>query len=211
MGGYAGAKLAVEVSKAGGLGFIGAGADLNSVDAELSKARELAAQADQLPKDVLPVGIGFLCFAMDVDKVIELIVKHKPAAVWLFSVHQLKDFAEWVAKIRQNSKVPIWIQTGAVSHALEIARTCDAANLTLVLQGIDAGGHGAIKGASIISLLPEVADVLSAEGFSNIPLVAAGGIADHRGVAASLILGAAGATLGVSPSSFVSWLFPSWQ
>lgn len=199
MGGYAGAKLAVEVSKAGGLGFIGAGSDMSSVDSELAKARKLAADAPNLPKDVLPVGIGFLCFAMNKDEVASLVQKHNPAVVWLFSVHKLDDFTEWVNKIRRVSGARIWIQTGCVHDALEIGKTCNPD--ALVMQGMDAGGHGADKGAGIISLLPETADALATEGrgvHKNIPLLAAGGIADHRGVAASLMIGAAGVVLGTT-------------
>jgi len=64
-----------------------------------------------------------------------------------------------------------------------------------VLQGTDAGGHSRVKGASILSLVPEVSDAL-ASTYSRVPIIAAGGIADGRGVAAALTLGAAGAAIG---------------
>jgi nitronate monooxygenase len=63
----------------------------------------------------------------------------------------------------------------------------------LVLQGSDAGGHGLARGAGIISLVPEAIDALRD---TNIPLMAAGGIVDGRGVAAALSLGAAGVVMG---------------
>jgi nitronate monooxygenase len=66
----------------------------------------------------------------------------------------------------------------------------------LVLQGTDAGGHGAVRSASIISLVPEAHDALQAAGFTDVALFAAGGIADARAVAAALCLGATGAVLG---------------
>lgn len=217
MGGYSGASLATEVSKAGGIGFIGAGVNLRHVHSELTKARTLFgnrisnesasatvdAGGSTEPQDrqgrpssenVLPIGIGFLCFALKVDDVVAILKQHQPAVIWLFSVHKVHDYVEWVEKLRQSTTARIWIQTGSVSESLELART--SAPDTLVLQGKDAGGHGALKGAGIISLLQEVADALAAEGFSQIPLVAAGGIVDHRGVAASLISGAAGLVLG---------------
>jgi nitronate monooxygenase len=55
----------------------------------------------------------------------------------------------------------------------------------LCLQGADAGGHGFKKGAGIISLVPEPSDALAREGFSNIFIIAAGGIVDGRGVLAA--------------------------
>jgi nitronate monooxygenase len=67
----------------------------------------------------------------------------------------------------------------------------------IVAQGIDAGGHQWLKGAGIISLLPEIRDMLESD-FSDrsIALLAAGGIVDGRGVAAALTLGADGVVLG---------------
>jgi nitronate monooxygenase len=87
----------------------------------------------------------------------------------------------------------VWIQVGTVSAALA-ASAChpDA----IVLQGVDAGGHGVAHGASIISLLPETADALEAQGASNITLVAAGGIVDGRSSVAALALGASAVVMG---------------
>ncbi|KFY23480.1 hypothetical protein V491_02516, partial [Pseudogymnoascus sp. VKM F-3775] len=65
----------------------------------------------------------------------------------------------------------------------------------LVLQGADAGGHGLAASASIVSLVPETTDALRAGGF-DIPVVAAGGIADGRGVAAATVLSAQGVAMG---------------
>jgi nitronate monooxygenase len=78
--------------------------------------------------------------------------------------------------------------------AVELARSCKPD--VLVIQGSDAGGHGLAKSCSIISLLPECADTLEEEGFGHIPLIAAGGIVDGRGVAAAITLGADGVCLG---------------
>ena len=67
----------------------------------------------------------------------------------------------------------------------------------LVVQGTnDAGGHGLTRGAGAISLLPEVADAIRAIGQVDILLLAAGGLADGRGVAACLALGAHGVVMG---------------
>lgn len=64
----------------------------------------------------------------------------------------------------------------------------------VVVQGAEAGGHGrASDGMGLVTLLPEVADAMAS---ARIPLLAAGGIADGRGAAAALCLGASGAVLG---------------
>jgi nitronate monooxygenase len=64
----------------------------------------------------------------------------------------------------------------------------------LVIQGAEAGGHGrAVDGTGFITLLPEIADAISGSG---IPLIAAGGVADGRGVVAALGVGAAGVAMG---------------
>jgi len=67
----------------------------------------------------------------------------------------------------------------------------------LVVQGTDAGGHQRAQGASLITLLPEVVDML-AEEFkdSHVAVVAAGGIMDGRGIAAAQMLGAQGSVMG---------------
>lgn len=64
-----------------------------------------------------------------------------------------------------------------------------------MLQGADAGGHSRTQSASILTLIPEVSDALEST-YSRVPLIAAGGIADGRGAAAALTLGAAGVALG---------------
>jgi len=77
---------------------------------------------------------------------------------------------------------------------IEVARRCRPD--VLVLQGADAGGHGLRRSASIISLLPECVDAMEKEWFRGIPVIAAGGIVDGRGVAAALMLGASGVSMG---------------
>ncbi|KAF7896501.1 hypothetical protein EAF00_006515 [Botryotinia globosa] len=91
--------------------------------------------------------------------------------------------------------VSIWLQVGTVKEALDVVDT--ARPDVLVIQGSDAGGHGLARSASIISLLPEVADALEdrISEMNSIPLLAAGGIMDGRGVAAAMCLGATGAVM----------------
>ena len=119
-----------------------------------------------------------------------------PAAAWFFAPRIPEDLKVWAERVREVSrgKTAIWVQIGSVAQALEAAKICKPE--VLVVQGGDAGGHGTAGAAGIITLLPEVADMLQAKGFGNIALVAAGGISDGRGVTAALALGAGGVVLG---------------
>ena len=195
------APLAVEVSKAGGLGFIGGGNDLSTLDRNLEHAANLIRgdrMLNRIHKEtgILPVGFGVLNWGADLDLAIAAVQKWTPAAVWLFAPREVQDLDKWTLKIRMHGKrkTKVWVQTGTVGDALAIARTCNPD--VLVVQGNDAGGHGLQRCASIVTLLPEVRDCLHKHGLSNIPLVAAGGIGDGRGAAASLVLGADGVILG---------------
>ena len=194
MGGFAGAALATAVTGAKGLGFIGAVFSMSELTSQLEEASTTLLGTPQ-PSQTLPVGVGFLCFAAKLEDAVPVVARFKPGAVWLFAAQKLEDFAAWSSRIRAVSpSSQIWIQVGSVEGALQIARL--AAPDVLVMQGLDAGGHGWEKGAGIVSLLPETKDTLSANGFGHISLVAAGGIADGRGVAAALALGADGVVMG---------------
>lgn len=193
MGGFAGPELAASVTHAGGLGFIAGDIDVSKLPPKLDTFRALVPNKNEGP--VLPVGLGFLCFMSSIDDAVAIVAEHRPAAAWLFAPAELADYAIWTQRIRAASPdTAVWIQTGGVAAALEIART--AKPDVLVMQGSDAGGHGLEKGASIISLLPEAADALQKGGFGSIALAAAGGIVDARGAAAALALGADGVVLG---------------
>lgn len=124
------ADLAVEVSRAGGLGFIGAGSDASILEKEFEKAKQLIAGAQVLREvhEVLPIGVGFLLWAGDnlLNEALPLIAKHVPAAVWLFAPNDLDQFTQWTREIRRatNSKTKIWIQIGTVAEAVEVANSC---------------------------------------------------------------------------------------
>jgi nitronate monooxygenase len=196
MAGFAGGKLASAVTLAGGLGMIGGLLSMDDVRKELSIAVEAFKDNPVLSASpTLPVGVGFLPFVLKLTNVLPVLEDFKPAVVWLFVPKDLDDYAEWVPAIRKASPDSwIWIQLGSVAAALHVAKI--ARPDVLCLQGADAGGHGFEKGASIVSLLPEASDALAAEGFSDLPLVASGGIVDGRGVAAALALGVEGIVMG---------------
>lgn len=188
--------LAVAASKAGGLGFLAGGFDLSPLSGDLAEAAELVKTAGMETKDgVLPIGVGFQNWGSDLKLAIAAISKYPPAAVWFFAPKQLSDLMPWTKEIRAatGGRTKVWVQVGTVAEAVEVAKTSKPD--VLVLQGIDAGGHGLDSRASIVSLVPETADALRREGF-RIPLIAAGGISDGRGAAAALTLGAAGVALG---------------
>lgn len=191
MGGFATSTLAIAVSKAGGLGQIGSDASMKDLDIELGKVE---GALDRTSEGLLPIGVGLLVFVTKRDHALEVLQKYKPAVVWLFAAHELSDYAQWAKEIRQVSpQSQVWVQIGSVAGALETAK--ETKPDVLCVQGIDAGGHGWERGAGIISLLPEVSDAFATTGI-DIPLVAAGGIADGRAAAAAFTLGAQGVVLG---------------
>ena len=192
------APLAVAVSRAGGLGFIGAGEDLSELHKHMQHAKDLLDQSpirESVP-GVLPIGVGFINWGADFGTALEVVEKYIPAAVWLFAPKKNEDLVQWTDQIRKitKGKTKIWIQVSTVADAIELVRLCKPD--VLAVQGADAGGHGLERGASIISLLPEIADALKSEGAGDISLVAAGGIVEGRGVAAALALGADGVAMG---------------
>lgn len=197
MGGFAGPALALAVSLAGGIGFIGAVKDMVKLDQQLISAKSLLGNDKLKVADpsTLPMGVGFLLFAASIDDATAVIGRHKLAIVWFACPTQEGDFENWSKAVRKASPASrIWIQVGSVSVARRVASTCSPD--VLILQGSDAGGHGPFPGAGIVSLMPEIRDTLDREGFSEIGIFAAGGIGDGRGVAAALSCGADGVVMG---------------
>ncbi|TKA25904.1 hypothetical protein B0A50_05659 [Salinomyces thailandicus] len=190
MAGFAGADLAMAVTSAGGLGFIGAFNDMPNVAQSLDRVEQNLERYD----GVLPIGVGFLTFVLKSEAVMPILSKYRPAVVWLFASQELDDYAEWARLIRAATpQSQVWIQLGSVAAALQVAQR--ARPDAICVQGSDAGGHGFEQSAGIISLLPEVGDALAAAGL-NVPLLASGGMADGRGAAAALALGAQGVVMG---------------
>lgn len=172
MGAACGGALAAAVSNAGGLGLIGAGRqDRDWVD------RELAIAAAGTTK---PWGIGFQSWATEVPMV-ERALAYRPAAVML-SFGDPRPLAGPVRAAGAALIVQV-VDLAEARQALEIGAD------VIVAQGTEAGGHGAHW--STLPFVPVVADLAA-----PVPVLAAGGIADGRGIAAALALGAAGALLG---------------
>lgn len=201
-----GPALAVAVSRAGGLGFIGPAANTPDIAVNLEEASALVDKArlsssspapNLFPpaNSCLPVGIGFQLWADDVDAAVANVERFKPCAAWLFAPREGPEELEtWSRRIRRACpKTQIWIQIGTLGEARGLLQSSEKPDV-VVVQGAEAGGHGRARdGMGIMTLLPEVADAMASSG---IPLLAAGGIADGRGAAAALCLGASGAVMG---------------
>ncbi|KAJ4350595.1 hypothetical protein N0V95_004599 [Ascochyta clinopodiicola] len=196
-----GPELALAVSRAGGLGFIGPGAKPDDTITDLATARKLmnaapfAAFNPSMIDAVLPVGVGFQLWNGDIGSATRAVREHRPCAAWLFAPRNgQEELDEWAEALREASPgIQVWIQTGTLEESLAAANSHSRPDV-LVVQGAEAGGHGIAEGAmGLLTLFPEVADAVH---HSNMPLFAAGGIADGRGVAAALALGATGVALG---------------
>jgi nitronate monooxygenase len=172
MGGVAGGRLAAAVAEGGGLGMIGGGqGDRGWLE------RECALAAKGTDK---PWGIGLVSWAID-DAAIELVIAQQPAAIML----SFGDPAPFAAAVR-GAGIPLIVQ---VTTMAEARRALEVGADVVVAQGTEAGGHGG--GRSTLPFVPAVVDIAG-----PVPVLAAGGIADGRGLAAALALGAAGAVIG---------------
>lgn len=175
MGGTAGGRLATAVSEAGGLGLIGGGRS----DPEWLE-NEFAAAGNQR------VGCGFITWGLARrPELLDVALRHAPAAVML----SFGDAAPFIPRIRSTA-VCVICQVQSLAQAREVLE--QGADI-IVAQGSEAGGHGVRR--ATLPLVPAVADLVAASG-RNVPVVAAGGIADGRGLAAALMLGASGVLMG---------------
>jgi nitronate monooxygenase len=173
MAGVAGGALASAVSRAGGLGLIGGGYG----DREwLVRELDIAGDAG--------VGLGFITWALARDPALLILaLERRPRAIFL-SFGDLRPHAATIAR----AGIPLIAQVQTLADArMAIAEGAQI----IVAQGTEAGGHGGVR--ATMALVPAIVDAVG-----DVPVVAAGGIADGRGLAASLMLGAAGVLCGTA-------------
>ncbi len=186
----AGGALAAACARAGALGLVGGGyGDVDWV------AREYGLAASLLADDTTAqtrLGCGFITWKLDENAAaLDAVLRHSvpPAAIML----SFGDPLPYAARIKAAGAALI-CQVQRVEHlALAVAAGADV----IVVQGGEAGGHGinATLARSVFTLVPEAADFLAQHAPQTL-LLAAGGIADGRGLAAALMLGADGVLVG---------------
>lgn len=185
-----GGALAAACARAGALALVGAGyGDLDWTQREYSGA---VAQLGDHAAGMSRLGCGFISWKLAEDRSAFdwlLDQPHRPAAVML----SFGDPGRF-AKILCDHAIPVICQIQTVA---QLPAAVDAGASVIVAQGCEAGGHGMneLEGRSTFTLVPEMADWLAKRAPETI-LLAAGGIADGRGLAASMILGADGALIG---------------
>lgn len=170
-----GGRLAAAVTHAGGLGFIGGGyGDAEWLAAQFAAAGNAA------------TGCGFITWSLrNNPALLDQALGHRPKAIFL----SFDDPQPFAATVKQAGALLIQ-QIQSLRDALV---AIDAGADIIVAQGAEAGGHGEKR--ATMTLVPEVADLLAARAPETL-LCAAGGIADGRGLAAALMLGADGVVVG---------------
>lgn len=166
------AKLVKAVNAAGGFGVLGGG---------YGEEWWLEKEMNQLAGE--PLAVGFITWSLAKQpKLLDLVLARKPKAVVL----SFGDPAPFIGAIKASGAL-------AICQVQNVAFAVDALNKgadVLVAQGSEGGGHGG--SCSTFPLLPAIVDAVG----GKVPVVAAGGIADGRGLAGALALGAAGVLVG---------------
>lgn len=164
--------LAAAVSNAGGLGLIGAA----SAPPEI--VREQIREAKKLTDK--PFGVNVMLLNPNAEEVAKIVVEEGVPVVTTGAGNPAKFMELW-----KNAGVTVIPVVASVAMAKMMERAgADA----VVAEGMESGGH--IGSQTTMTLVPQVVDAV------NIPVIAAGGIADGRGIAASMMLGAEGVQMG---------------
>lgn len=168
----ANANLASAVSNAGGLGIIAGGnAPKEIIKEEIRKCKEFTDK---------PFGVNVMLLSPFADEIIDLVIEENIPVITTGAGNP----AKYMEKLKKsNVKVIPVVPTIALAQRME-KLGADA----VIVEGTEAGGH--IGELTTMVLTPQVADAV------NIPVIAAGGIADGRGVVAALALGAKGVQIG---------------
>ena len=174
MDGVANANLVRAVSRAGGLGILGGG---------YGNRAWLVQESAKLGGLQMPFGIGFITWSLAKQPdLLDIALAAKPTAVML----SFGDPRRFASAIKQAGALLICqVQDEAMAEQA-LAAGADI----LIAQGTEAGGHGASR--TTLDIVPAIVDLAA----GRVPVVAAGGLADGRGLAAMLSLGADGVLLG---------------
>lgn len=167
-------KLASAVSNAGGLGIIGAGSMYPDVLQEhITKCKRATSK---------PFGVNIPMLYPNIDEIIEIVIKEKIPIVCT-SAGNPKIYT---SRLKQHGITVVHV-VSSVKFALKAQ---DAGVDAVVAEGFEAGGHNGRDETTTFTLIPMVKQQL------QIPLIAAGGIADGKGMLAAMILGADGVQIG---------------
>jgi nitronate monooxygenase len=171
----AGGALASAVTNAGGLGFIGGGyGDADWLDEQFSLAGDVS------------VGCGFITWSIAQNpELLSMAIARQPKAMFL-SFGDPRPFVDVI----KSAGIQLICQVQTLKDA---QNAIDVGADIIVAQGSEAGGHGEAR--STFTLVPEISDYIASYA-PSVVLVAAGGVADGRGLAASLMLGAEGVLVG---------------
>ena len=165
-------KFAAAVSNAGGLGLIGSGGyDAARIEQEIYDARKATDK---------PFGVNLMLLNPDVDNIADLLVKEKIKIITTGAGTPGKYMEKW--KEMGAIVIPV-IASSALARRVE-KQGADA----VIAEGGESGGH--VGDMTTMALVPQIVDCV------DIPVIAAGGIADGRQFAAAMCLGAAGVQIG---------------
>jgi nitronate monooxygenase len=174
MDGIAGARLTAAVSSAGGFGILGGG---------YGEKAWLEAETKKLGGIPAPFGIGFITWSLAKQpELLDIALSARPRAIML-SFGDPKPFAPGIKAA--GALLICQVQDEEMAR-----QALDAGADILVAQGTEAGGHGASR--TTLDIVPAIVDLAA----GRVPVAAAGGIGDGRGLAAMMMLGAAGVLLG---------------
>jgi nitronate monooxygenase len=188
MAGTATAELAAAVSNAGGFGLIGgSGGDADWLRTQIRATRERTER---------PFGVGFISIYPGLDALVRVAIEERVAAV----AHSFADPSPYV-QAAHDAGVKVLAQVQTVAQARVAA---EAGVDAIAAQGTEAGGHTGTRSATL-PLIPAVVDAVGA-----VPVIAAGGIADGRGLAAVLMLGAVGIWMGTRFMASQEWAGSRW-